>query len=108
AFRVVVPAFQGSFRLNSGEPRIYIKVADSGNEREQAFCADCGTPLYAAAPGTGPRVFALRVGALRQRDMLVPARQVWCRSEQKWLERLQEIEKIDGQRAFDQPPDGGR
>ena len=33
----------------SGTPRRYVKVAQSGNRRAQAFCEDCGTPTRAIA-----------------------------------------------------------
>jgi hypothetical protein len=45
AFRTVVPAPRASFRLLSGQPKIYVKTGDSGNQRTQSFCADCGTPI---------------------------------------------------------------
>ena len=35
----------------SGEPKVYVKVGESGNRREQTFCANCGTPIYSAPPG---------------------------------------------------------
>ena len=31
----------------TGKPKEYIKKADSGNKRIQAFCPDCGTQLFA-------------------------------------------------------------
>ena len=51
AFRVVVPAKEGTFVLLSGEPKVYVKVGESKNRREQTFCADCGTLIYSAPPG---------------------------------------------------------
>ena len=72
AFRVVVPAIEGSFRLLSGVPKTYVKTAASGNKRIQAFCPDCGTQIYATAADATTKVFGLRVGAIRQRDVLVP------------------------------------
>ncbi|MCC7428481.1 MAG: GFA family protein [Alphaproteobacteria bacterium] len=105
AFRTVVPTRPGSFVLRSGAPRIYVKQADSGNEREQAFCSDCGTPLYSAPPGTGARVFGLRVGSIRQRDQLLPTEQIWCRSAQGWLADLPAIRRTETQPVFS--PRGG-
>ena len=32
--------------LLSGKPKIYMKVAESGNHRQLAFYADCGTPIF--------------------------------------------------------------
>ena len=48
AFRVAVPAEGGSFKLRSGKPKVYVKTtAESGTHRDQAFCPDCGSPIYA-------------------------------------------------------------
>src|SRR5687768_5530242 len=33
AFRVTIPVAEANFRLLSGEPKIYVKVAESGNKR---------------------------------------------------------------------------
>jgi len=96
AFRVVVPAPANTFKLLRGEPRIYIKTADSGNRRAHAFCADCGSPVYAAAIDNTP-AYSLRVGTLKQRAQLRPKRQIWCRSALPWSMDLTEIPKRDRQ-----------
>ena len=83
AYRVSVPAPAASFRLLRGQPKVYIKTADSGSKRAHAFCADCGSPIYAAAPQDTP-TYSLRVGALRQRAELPPRRRIWCRSALPW------------------------
>jgi hypothetical protein len=49
AFRVMVPCPESQFHLHKGEPKIYIKTAESGRRRQQAFCANCGSPIYAAS-----------------------------------------------------------
>ena len=86
----------GSFRLLSGQPRIYIKTAESGNQRAQAFCPDCGTPIYATNPHD-PRSYSLRVGALRQRAQLRPSRQIWFRSALPWVADLRELRPVERQ-----------
>jgi len=83
AYRVSAPAPAASFRLLRGEPKVYIKTADSGARRAHAFCGDCGSPIYAAAPQDTP-TYSLRVGALRQRAELPPRRRIWCRSALPW------------------------
>ena len=88
AFRTVAPSKEGSFRLLSGELRVYIKIAESGAQRSQAFCPECGTPIYATSVGDGPKVHGIRVGTIRQRDSLAPVRQVWTRSAQQWLPEI--------------------
>jgi hypothetical protein len=100
AFRTVVPTREGTFTLLTGRPKIYVKVGESGNEREQAFCADCGSPIYSAPPGAGTKIVGLRVGTIRQRDQLLPNDQYWFRSAQKWIESLSAINKTEKQPTF--------
>ena len=45
AYRTVAPAIEGTFKLLSGEPRIYVKTAESGSRRAQAFGPEGGTPM---------------------------------------------------------------
>jgi hypothetical protein len=83
AFRVSVAAAKEAFHL-SGTPKIYVKTAESGNKRAQAFCPECGTPLY-AADESDPKVFNIRVGTARQRAELRPKSQGWYRSARDWV-----------------------
>ena len=94
AYRVSVPAEEGSFRLTAGEPSIYVKVGDSGSRRAQAFCSTCGSPLY-TYDADQPTVFGLRVGGIAEREALVPRRQKWCRSALPWTNSLAAMEKRD-------------
>lgn len=90
AFRTTVPARQENFRLAGGEPRVYIKTAESGNKRAQAFCPQCGTPIYATSP-TDPQIYGIRTGTARQRAELRPRKQIWCRSALPWASNLGSI-----------------
>jgi hypothetical protein len=84
AYRVSVPTRREDFRLLSGAPKTYIKTAESGRKRVQAFCADCGAPLYAHAMEDNPATYGLRVGTLDRRRELAPRKQIWCRSALPW------------------------
>ena len=95
AFRTVVRTPAHAFKLLSGEPKVYVKQADSGNEFAQAFCGECGTPVYGAHPIDNPKFYGLRVGSLRQRHALPPRQQIWCRSAQPWLENLDALAKVE-------------
>jgi hypothetical protein len=97
AFRTSIRATDGSFRILTGEPTIYVKTAESGARRAQAFCPRCGSPIYAAPAGEGPKTYNIRLGTVRQRDQLVPKVQIWCRSAQRWLGRLDGIRKVEAQ-----------
>jgi hypothetical protein len=81
-FRAVLPAPAEGVSW-SGMPRQYVKVAASGNRRAQAFCADCGTQLYASDPES-PTVLNLRLGCVNERAQLPPAVHIWGQSAMPW------------------------
>jgi hypothetical protein len=87
AFRVTVQV-TGGFRFLSGEPKTYIKIAASGNQRVLAFCPECGTSVYSRPVDGKEGYFGLRVGSLRQRDSLVPRAQYWRRTAQSWINQI--------------------
>ena len=93
AFRVIVPALDGSFRLLSGHPTIYVKTADSNNRRNLAVCPTCGTAIYSSPADGNSQFLGLRAGTLRRYRELVPSHQTWCRSALPWLDRLRELSK---------------
>ncbi len=114
AFRTVAFAAEHSFKLKQGKPTVYVKTtADSGNLREQTFCATCGSPLYsrspdqpmatqAPPPGTPVRRLGLRVGTIKQRGALKPMAQYYCRSAVPWAAELIDAPKVAGS-AVSQP-----
>ena len=91
-YRAAIPASAQDFVLLRGEPRIYIETAESGTKRAQGFCPDCGTPIYAAAP-SDPPTYSLRLGAIAQRALLRPRRQIWCDSALPWSLDIAAIDK---------------
>jgi hypothetical protein len=88
-FRAVAPAAVENVKL-TGTPKLYIKTADSGNKRAQAFCGDCGTQLYATEPDT-PKVLGIRLGCVNERAQIKPTIQIWGKSALPWLNALHEI-----------------
>lgn len=97
AFRVFGMIAPGNFRLLSGDPKIYVKTGDSGNPREQAFCGNCGSAIYASDTGEDPKPRNLRMGVVRQRDQFPPRFQVWCRSALPWLPPIETNRKLERQ-----------
>lgn len=97
AYRTVVQATKGTFKMLVGQVKIYIKTADSGNKRAQGFCPECGTPIYATT-ATDPQLYGLRVGSIRQRAELPPKKQGWCRSAQGWVMNISALPQSPGQR----------
>lgn len=98
AFRASVRAGKDAFRLRSGQPKIYIKTAESGAKRAQAFCPECGTSIYSAA-ASEPETFNIRLGTVRQRRELHPKSQGWCRSALDWAMDLHSIKQFPKQRS---------
>jgi len=97
-FRVVALAPIESVRMD-GAPNHYIKHAENGSKRVQAFCPECGTPLYSRAV-ENPKHLSLRLGALRQRAALMPGLQIWKRSSLPWLEGLSGVPSCLRQEAL--------
>ena len=96
--RAVVAAPIGLFKLR-GEPKRYLKVAQSGNRRVQAFCPECGTPLFATAPENATSVI-IRLGCVTQRAQLRPSTQIWQHSAMPWIADLRAVPSSPQQQAF--------
>ncbi len=97
-FRMSVAAPIETFVLR-GKPKTYVKVAESGNRRVQAFCPECATPLFGTAPENATSVM-IRLGCVKQRSQLKPLVQLWQRSSMPWLSGLHGIPGSPKQEAF--------
>ncbi len=86
-FRASVPARVEDFHLLKGTPKIYVKTAESGNRRAQAFCGDCGSSLY-SADAEGAKTYTLRLGVMAERAQLPPQREIWCESALPWTKDM--------------------
>ncbi len=95
AYRTIVPPVEGTFKLLSGTPKIYIKTAEDGAKRAQAFCENCGTPIYAGPVDASSSHIGIRVGVIKQRAELIPRMQKWYRSALPWTQDISEIPKTD-------------
>jgi hypothetical protein len=89
AFRASIPAAASRFVLH-GVPKTYVKTADGGALRVQAFCDDCGSPIYSSAVDK-PESYSLRIGLIAQRASLTPKRQIWRSSALPWIDELADI-----------------
>lgn len=96
AFRTIAFVDGPALKLTGERPREYIKRADSGNDRVQAFCGTCGSGIYSTTTDPNPPVYSLRVGTMDARRDLAPQFEIWCRSALPWLDQLAGTEKHDG------------
>jgi hypothetical protein len=95
AFRVVVPALAEHFRILTGKPKNYTKIAESGRKRWLGFCSECGTQIYATSADEETKVYNVRVGTVRQRNQLPPKHQYWCQSALPWVQDISSLPKFD-------------
>ncbi|MSP51212.1 MAG: GFA family protein [Alphaproteobacteria bacterium] len=93
-FRSTAFTLDGAFKLLTGKPKIYLKTGSSGAKRQQAFCPECGTPIYATSEQGGP-VFGIRTSSIRQRAQLTPKVQIWTRSSQTWVDHIASVRKVE-------------
>ena len=96
-FRVSAHAPKGTFRLLAGQPKAYVKTADSGTRRRHWFCPNCGTPVTSTADSDNPATYSLRVGCLKQRAQLSPKKRNWCRSALPWAQNISLLPATDTQ-----------
>ena len=94
-FRTVVVSVPDGVTFTGAKPKEYIKIAESGNQRAQGFCGNCGTALYATSVGAGERIYGLRIGAVEQADELIPKAHIWYRSHKPWLDNLSNMSSFE-------------
>ena len=95
-YRVAAPALAQHLKL-AGTPKVYVKTTDSGAKRAQAFCGNCGSPIYSTSPDPNPPVYVLRVGLIDQRAELPPLRQIWCQSAMPWSTYIEMVPGVERQ-----------
>ena len=96
-FRAVAEAPIGTFTIR-GSPKRYV-FAQHGSRMAQAFCPECGTPLYSTAQDD-PTSVIIRLGCVEQRAQLKPAVQIWQGSALPWLAELATVPTSSEQQGF--------
>ena len=95
-YRASVPAKAENLAFTKGKPKTYVKTAESGNKRAQGFCENCGTQLYSTNGEGKPEFYMLRLGPLKQREELIPVRQIWTKSALPWTYHIDALENLPG------------
>lgn len=70
------------FKLISGNPAHYDKIADSGATASRVFCRDCGTPLW-STPENLP-FMPISLGAFDDATGLAPEMHIFVSSAPDW------------------------
>ena len=84
-FRVMVTVDKSDVEI-SGSLKEYLKIADSGNKRIQAFCNNCCTSLY-SAPQSKDK-FSIRTGVFHNSEKLEPIKHLYGNSSVKWIKDI--------------------
>ncbi len=78
---VTVPT--SGFTFTSGQPKVYVDTADSGNKLYRAFCPDCGSPIYSMREET-PEMTIVKVGTLDDSDSMKLVMNIWTKCARPW------------------------
>jgi len=98
AYRVTALTPTSSLRLTANPPKVYTKYGDNGRPRRQFFCPECGSPLFTSGDGEDVATTGIRVGTINQRGDLRPSRQIWCRSALPWINDIDSLPGVEGDR----------
>jgi len=83
AFNVGLRFESSAFRVISGDPRGFTKIADSGNELTRHFCPECGSPIFTSSPRHPDWVY-VKAGSLDDPAIVKPEYQSWTASAVPW------------------------
>src|SRR5262245_51919041 len=72
-----------AFRLTGDEPKWWERTSDAGNVARRAFCAECGSPLFASSSAR-PEFLAIRAASLDDPSWFQPEVHMWADSAQPW------------------------
>jgi hypothetical protein len=67
-----------------GQPKAWIRKADSGREVKNLFCGDCGTRLFHERTYS-PNTINVKAGTLDDTSWLHPVGNLWTRNAQPWV-----------------------
>lgn len=83
AYAAAVRVLAAGFRVTQGEPKLYVKIADSGNRISRAFCPECGCMLFLRVSAR-PDLVGIRVGTLDDPSWFRPEAHIFVKSAQPW------------------------
>lgn len=83
-YRYGVRVAADDFELLTGELKVFVKLAESGNRRALSFCPRCGTSIHGGEDGPSDW-YSLRLGGCRQRHELKPYFEIYRRSALDWV-----------------------
>ena len=86
AYSVVVALPKGSIVMDAAVPDTFDDVGETGMAVRRRFCSSCGSPIFSEVDST-PELDYLKAGTLDDTSWLEPQVNIWCDSEQHWLQK---------------------
>ena len=83
AYFAAVGVSAAVFRLTTGVPAYYEKLADSGSRMRRAFCPQCGSPVF-LTNSARPDWIVLYAASLDDPSWVRPALDIYTASAQPW------------------------
>ncbi len=93
----VVPT--SALTVVSGQPKVYVDTADSGNKLNRYFCGDCGSALYSQREKV-PEMMVLKIGTLDAPADMKIAMNIWTQSARSWMHLDPAIEQYPQNRPM--------
>ncbi|KAH8698764.1 Mss4-like protein [Talaromyces proteolyticus] len=90
---------KANFAVSQGEPKVYTKKSDHGNDIHNHFCGACGTTLFRT--GGEPRMkdnVGLRAGVLDDQSILdiPPKVEVYVERRPPWIKQIEGAIQLNG------------
>ena len=93
AFGISLQVPSDGLTIDRGTPKTRVRIADSGNERIQHFCGDCGSSLFGAgAPRTD--ITVVYAGTLDDPAWVPIMANCWTDSALPWVSLDRDIERF--------------
>jgi len=79
---------ESDFTLNSGSPKSFPYIAESGKRLERNFCPDCGARLFTNKLETFPATVFVQLGSLDRPELIAPQLEMFTKRRLQWVKPL--------------------
>jgi hypothetical protein len=93
AFGISVQVPSEGVTVDQGTPTTRVRIADSGNERIQHFCGDCGTSLFGTGEAT-THITVIYAGSLDDPGGVPILANIWTDSALPWVPMAPDVERF--------------
>jgi hypothetical protein len=92
AFGISLQVPSAGLTVDQGTPKTRVRIADSGNERVQHFCGDCGSSLFGTSEAT-KKITVIYAGTLDDPSWMPVMANIWTDSALPWVAMSSDVER---------------